>query len=156
MNYLRIISAFMLLSAGLSGCMEETPSNINPKLVEISDKGCVNDTKASSEKAYLYLDNEDGNLVVKLCGVGENCAFKYTGFTADVFADGNTISLYINHNYTISANCVCTVEEIKTTISGLENGSYDIVIYFNDWGSWKESFRFSKSLHKKTSISKWL
>lgn len=156
MNYLRIISAFTLLSAGLSGCMSnKIPGDIFPEVLSITDTGCKNDTKASSDNnAYMYLDYEDSDLVVRLCNLDENCANKNLGFTADVFADGNTISLYINGKSHL-ANCVCTVEEIKTVIKGLEEGSYEIVVYYDSWGGWKESFNFSKALHKKTKINKW-
>ena len=113
--------------------------------------GCAKTTKAGmydadSELRLTY--TPEGLLVIRK-NAEVNCAVKQDGLECKVSVEANTIGYRVCQKSDVSANCLCLVEEMSSTVTGLVEGS-EYTIYY-----WCEderplvpiSFTFDKNLN---------
>ena len=81
-----------------------------------------------------------------------NCVIKQDGYVCDVSMEGNVILYYVHHG-DLSADCVCFVERMSSTVSGLKEGTKYVLDYRCDDGVSKQvDFTFEKGLMKRMTV----
>ena len=139
--------------------------------IELTHTGCKGDTKSSElpegipqtkglfgEDRYgtLNLIHTDKGLAVVTENVELNCAFKL-GLVCDVEISGNEIHYRIHQkDEDISANCICTVEQISSVVQGLTEGKDYILDYRCEYIHAIINFTYRKSLNKSFDLEKYM
>ena len=91
--------------------------------------GCATGTKADVEDtpfdevtSLLTLQYVDGELLVTRTNARMNCSIKEYGLVCDVTIEGNVIHYNVYEKDGPSADCICRVERMSSTVTGLQTG----------------------------------
>ena len=126
------------LLASLAACLllsacEKTPNLSLNHSVNLTWADChgfsTSGTKAETEErnSWLVLEHTPDGLGICITDVDMNCAISHYGLTENVTVEGNTIYYEIQQNLT--ANCMCRIKQISSTIKGLEEGITYVLNY---------------------------
>ena len=145
----------MLALAAVAGCTKwNTPdSEENTLSKDFKHTGCSPVTRGlyTDDPSLLTLKYENGDLRVTRTNAELNCAFKERGLTCKAYIEGNVIHydvVYEQEGIGV-ANCICLVEKMTSTVSGLEEGQVYVLQYSDlDFSLKPITFTFKKGLHE--------
>ncbi len=120
-----VLSAVLLLA----GCNQNEDGL--PQSWDFISTGCASATKAGMYGAEpsLKLEYTPDGLLVTRKNAEMNCSIKYNGIGCDVQVDGDIILYKTYEKAGMTANCMCLVEEMSSTVSGLHEGN-DYTFYY--------------------------
>ena len=145
----------MLALAAVAGCTKwNTPdSEENTLSKDFKHTGCSPVTRGlyTDDPSLLTLKYENGDLRVTRTNAELNCAFKERGLTCKAYIEGNVIHydvVYEQEGIGV-ADCICLVEKMTSTVSGLEEGQVYVLQYSDlDFSLKPITFTFKKGLHE--------
>ena len=94
--------------------------------------GCASETKAGLNGAAseLILEHTPKGLMVTRKNAEMNCAIKLDGIECEANVEGDAIGYYVHPKSEMSANCVCLVKEMLSTVTGLTEGNEYTLYYW--------------------------
>lgn len=151
-NYSFIMKKFLLITfalAALSGCAKWVGEHSK----DFTHTGCSTDTRGlyTDDPSLLTIKYEDGDLRVTRTNAELNCAFKERGLVCNTRIEGNVIHYDVDYEREedMVANCICLVEKMTSTVSGLEEGQVYVLQYSDlDFSLKPITFTFKKGLHE--------
>ena len=147
-------AVILFLTAILAGC---TSFNIEHS-INFTHTGCATQTKglfgSDDEKPMLYLEYTSKGLAVTRTNAMMNCIIKTDkdALVCDVEIKGEDIYYCVHEWEGPVANCICPVEKLSSTVTGLkENTEY--VLHYTCGGSYLPiNFRYHKGLKLKLNL----
>ena len=113
----------------LSGC-DRSEGGL-PQSWDFISTGCASATKAGMYGAEpsLRLEYTETGLLVTRKNAEMNCSIKKDGIGCDASVEGGVILYKTYEKDGPTANCICLVEEMSSTVSGLTEGA-DYTLYY--------------------------
>ena len=159
-----IILALAVTSISLLNACSSMFGDKDFKLVSFASEGCIstkapegNYTVEKAKAGTLHLKSKNGNLIITLSGITDNCTIK-EGFDCRAMKEGSFIYVYVTaKELELSANCICNVGDIETELSGLEKDTYKLVYNYksSDEDITQEvTFDYSPLLNKKVDFER--
>lgn len=150
-----IIAVSAIIATACSSMFEDRDF----RLASFSFDGCIstkapegNYTVETAKVGTLHLRSKNGNLIITLSGLTDNCSIK-EGFDCRAIKEGSFIYVYVTaKELDLSANCICNIGDIEIELSGLENDKYKLVYNYksSDADITQEvTFNYSSLLNKK-------
>ena len=121
------------------------------QLVKFTDSGCSQaqmspDTRAGGgQPSQLILKHSSEGLVITRTNALMNCSIKNDGMGCEVSIEGNTIHLKV-YEKGEKLRCVCPVETMSSTVSGLSTGNAYILDYTCDGTYSPISFTYEEGM----------
>lgn len=129
--------------------------------VELTHTGCANDTKGlfgnDDDTPYLYLEKTSEGLAVTRTNAILNCIIKTSdnALVCDVEIVGSDIYYSVYEREGPLANCICPVERISSTITGLKEDT-EYVLHYSCGGNFLPiNFRYHKGLKLKLNLENY-
>lgn len=106
----------------LTGC-DQSEGGL-PQSWDFVSTGCASATKAGmyGAESSLILEYTETGLLVTRKNAEMNCSIKKDGIGCDVSVEGGVILYKTYEKDGPTANCICLVEEMSSTVSGLKEG----------------------------------
>jgi hypothetical protein len=100
--------------------------------VEFTSTGCASETKSGLYDAdsKLILDYTSDGVLVTRKNAEMNCAIKIDGIGCDVSVIDHIIKYKVYQKSEMYANCSCLVEEMASTVTGLDFGENYTLYYW--------------------------
>ena len=118
-----------------------------PHSVEFTHTGCASETKAETAfKSELILEYTADGLAVTRTNALMNCSLKEYGLTCESSISGNTVHYAVYETAGPSADCICRVERMSSTVPGLREDTEYILEYVCDGAFIPINFRYHKGL----------
>ena len=149
-NSISFLSA-LLLFAGCSGF--DIVSS-----VELTHTGCANETKGlfgnDDDTPMLYLEKTEVGLAVTRTNAVMNCIIKNSddALVCDVRIEGSDIYYSVYEREGPLANCICPVNRISSTVTGLVDNTEYILHYSCGRPYMPINFRYHKGLKLKLDL----
>lgn len=121
---------------------------------DFTHTGCAVGTRAEADEyvpSLLTLKFENDDLRVIHTNAILNCAIKERGLTCKAYVEGNEIHYYVEYEKKSNdeADCLCTVKEMKSLITDLQEGEeYTFIYSCLDRTFRPFTFTFNKGLHQ--------
>ena len=150
LDKMKKILLITLALAALAGCSK---SNVWQSK-DFTHTGCATDTRSGFDNenpSLLTLKYEDGDLRVTRTNAELNCAFKERGLVCNTRIEENVIHYDVAYEREedMVADCICLVEKMTSTVSGLEEGQVYVLQYSDlDFSLKPITFTFKKGLHE--------
>ena len=123
--------AYLVLGAVLLlvGCSRN--EDVLPQSWDFINTGCASATKGGiyGAEPSLKLEYTPDGLLVTRKNAEMNCSIKMGGIGCDASVEGGMILYKTYEKNGPSANCICLVEEMSSTVSGLKEG-VDYTLYY--------------------------
>ena len=132
----------LFLLAFLPACAKYSHS------VEFTHTGCATQTKGwlNDSKSELILEYTAEGLSVTRTNAEMNCSIKDYGISCDVSVSGDGILYRVYETDGPTADCVCLVELMTSTITGLQENKEYVLHYSCDGSYIPINFRYHKGL----------
>ena len=126
--------------------------------VELTHTGCANETKGlfggNDSKPMLYLEKTQVGLAITRTNARLNCIIKDSddALVCDVRIEGTDIYYSVYEREGPIANCMCPVERISSTVTGLQNNTEYVLHYFCGESYMPINFRYRDGLKLKLDL----
>ena len=152
MKHVTIFTALAALLL-LAGCGKD--SDISGSL-EFKHSGCAADTKglSSGEPPVLYLRYTPQGLAIKRTNAQFSCIIKEhpEAIVCEVSVEGDDIYYRVHEWDGPVANCICDVEALSSTVTGLKTGKEYVLHYICEEEFIPISVPFNESLNLKLDL----
>lgn len=150
-----LLPVFLLLSCSKESAVVE--------LMGFTDTGCGHDSVAALTKSWegrspaLTLEYSSSGLVVTHTDAVLNCSIRNGGIGCDFSVDGNIIRMRTYEKNGDFLKCLCPVDEMKATLSGLVLDTEYVLEYACSSTRYVPiNFRFEKGLKKTIDLDTYV
>lgn len=133
----------LFLLAFLPACAKYSRS------VEFTHTGCATQTKAwwdGGPSSELILEYTPDGLAVTRTNAQMNCSIKDYGISCEVSISGDEVFYHVYETAGPIANCICPVERMTSTVTGLQENKEYVLHYSCDGSYIPINFRYHKGL----------
>lgn len=121
-------------------------NKISPS-VEFTHTGCASETKSGDGlKSELILEYTADGLAITRTHALMNCSLKEYGLTCEASVTGNVVHYSVYETAGPIADCICRVEQMSSTVTGLKEDVEYILEYTCDGTFIPINFRYWKGL----------